>query len=157
MALTYRPLNAGHVKFLDPVDVQTEEYKALLTDEGLALLERCRGLSAWDGSRCVGMAGINYVWLDRAEAWIVLGKTRGTVEALGIMHEAVPVMREFVDSHPARRVEMAIKTTNRPGQKFAKLLGFGNPATGKAGEPEAKLHMYHPDGSDMYMYARLRP
>jgi len=123
--------------------VQTEEHRALLMPEGADLILRSMGLSAWHRSRCLGMAGICQIWPGRAEAWALFSYDTGQFMKPVLRH-----VRYVLDTYQCRRIEISVKRGNVEGQRIAKLLGFG--------EPEGLLRAYHPDGSDMYIYARIR-
>lgn len=141
--LEFMPCQAAHVQYIKPLSVQMEEYKALLTPLGAEAISKSMGLTAWHGTRCVGMAGVCQIWPGRADAWILLSE--GVGEFIG------PIVRKaryVLDTYPSRRIEIAIKASNVEGHRIAALLGFG--------KPEGFLRAYHPDGSDMVMYARIR-
>lgn len=110
---------------------------------GLALAARSFALSAWAGVRCIGAGGVFPAWEGRAEVWAIFGDRAGP-HSLAVVRK----IRDIIDTYPSRRVEMTVKESNVAGHRLAKLLGFG--------EPEAKLQAYHPDGSNMFMYARVR-
>jgi hypothetical protein len=120
-----------------------EEHRALLMPEGADMILRSMGLTAWHQSRCLGMAGICQIWPGRAEAWALFGADVGQ-----FMKPLVRHVRFVLDSYQCRRIEISVKQGNAEGHRIAKLLGFG--------EPEGVLRAFHPDGSDMCMYARIR-
>lgn len=140
--LEFMPCKPGHMRYLTPLPVQTEEHKAMLTQIGVDLIERSTGLTAWAGTQIVGMAGVAQIWPGRAEAWIMLDRSAGR-----FVRPIVRKARYVLDNYPSRRIEIVVKTSNVEGHKIAALLRFG--------EPEGVLRAYHPEGDDMVMYARI--
>jgi len=143
MTISYTPCRPEHVKYIQPLPIQAEEHKALLMPEGADLIVRSMGLTAWHNSRCLGMAGICQIWPGRAEAWALFSHDTGQ-----FMRPVLRHVRFVLDSYQCRRIEISVKSDNAEGHKVARLLGFG--------EPEGILRAYHPDGSDMHIYARIR-
>lgn len=142
MQVTFTPFHVEHLSVLTPHKTQAGEYARLLERDGLVLASRSMAITAWAGSRCVGAGGVFHVWPGRAEAWGIFGDRVGPL--------TVPVVRKIRDiimTYPVRRLEMSVKTHNIQGNRLATMVGFG--------PPEATLRAYHPDGSDMYMYARI--
>lgn len=144
MAVAFKVGRPEHFRYMKPVPVQTDEYNAMLDAPGLDLMERSMTLSAWDGYRCLGVAGVFQIWPGRAEAWVILG-VGSDAHILQIVKHA----RFVLDNFKSRRVEMTVKVDNVSGVRLARLLGFGP-------EPEGVLEAFHPDGSNMYMFARIR-
>lgn len=92
----------------------------------------------------MGAGGVCQIWPGRAEAWGLFGETIGP--------HILPVARHIkfvLDGQPHRRLELIVKAGNAQGHTFARLLGFGR--------HESVMRAYHPDGSDVYMYARIKP
>lgn len=142
--VTYLPLHFEHLRSLTPHISQQTEYEALLAPKGEAMVRTSFGLSAWHHGRCVGAGGVCLIWAGRAEAWAIFG------EGLGPLFAPVARHIKFVlDSQPHRRLELTVKADNVEGHRLAHILGFG--------QPESYMRAYHPDGSDMYMYARIKP
>lgn len=142
--VSFLPLQHEHLRYMTPHIDQQTEYEALLEPSGESLVFRSFGLSAWLHGRCVGIGGVCRIWPGRAEAWGLFGA--------GIGRHIIPVARHvkyIVDRQPYRRLEMTVKVGNVAGNRIARLLGFDR--------PECTLRAYHPDGSDMYMYARIKP
>lgn len=142
MPITFMPLQGGHLDVMIPHVSQEHEYEAAKALVRAGAMQGHLGLSAWSGSRCIGAGGVVQIWPGRAEAWGLFGATIGP--------HIVPVAREIkkvLDGYPTRRLEMTVKVDNVIGHRIAKLLGFG--------KPECKMQAYHPDGSDMMMYARI--
>jgi hypothetical protein len=140
--VTFLPFHVEHLASLTPHEAQAGEYARLQEGQGLILAQRSMALSAWVESRCVGAGGVFHVWSGRAEAWGIFSDRTG----LFILPVARKI-RDIITTYPMRRVEMSVKTDNAEGNKLARLVGFG--------PPEAILKAYHPDGSDMFMYARI--
>lgn len=92
--------------------------------------------------RPIGCAGLTELWTGRAMAWSILAKDAGPH-----MLSIVRAIRRKLASVPYRRIEMAVKVGFPPGCHFADLLGF---------EIEQKARAYLPDGSDAFLYARVR-
>lgn len=140
----FRRCQPEHLLYLDPVAVQTEEHRAMLGAVGLGVLERSIALSAWHDNRCVGVAGLCPIWSGRAEAWALLGTTAH--------RHVLPIVKHMafvLDREPYRRVEMLVKAGNNHGHRLAKALGF-------VCDTPTPMQGYAPDGTDYYMYARIR-
>lgn len=141
--LTFTKAYAAHLQYFTPSAVQTVEYRELLSAPFAGLIDRSVGWSGWGhGQRCVGMAGVFPIWEGRAEAWALIGEGAQRY-ALGIVRKA----REVLDGVSAHRVELNVKTSNVEGHRLAILLGF---------EYESTARKYHPDGSDVDVFVRLR-
>jgi hypothetical protein len=140
--IKFTPIRAGHMWCINPLPVQAEEHKALLGPIGAEILEKSMGLTAWNGVHCLGCAGVYQIWPGRAEAWILLDKN-----AHKFIRPIVRHARYVLDTFPSRRIEIGVKANNVEGHKLARLLGFSNPAF---------LESFHPDGSNVMLYARIR-
>lgn len=143
MLVTFTPFHPEHLAVLTPHESQQNEYRNLIGSNGIELAARSVALTAWNGARCIGAGGVFPVWAGRAEAWGIFSNQAGEC-----MLPAVRKIRYVLHTYPTRRLEMVVKDSNIQGHKLAKLLGFG--------EPEARLRAYHPDGADMFMYARVQ-
>lgn len=142
MLITFTPFHPEHLKVLTPHESQQNEYRNLI-ECGLDLAARSVALTAWSGARCLGAGGVFPVWAGRAEAWGVFSNQTGPA--------ILPVARKIkyvLDTYPARRLEMTVKDANIQGHRLATLLGFT--------DVPYKLRAYHPDGSDMFLYERIR-
>lgn len=142
--IEFKPCRFEHIKYIEPSSVGTEDYAAFLSPEAEAVVERHFSLSAWDGQRCVGAAGVADLWAGRSEAWCLFG-----AGAAPHMAALIRKMRWVVAVHPARRLEMVVVDGNATGHKLARLVGMD------AGDA-VRLKSYTPDGRDVTMYARIR-
>jgi hypothetical protein len=143
-SVSFMPLQFDHLAYLDPHPSQVSEYEALLGSAGESLVQRSMGMSAWHRGRCVFVGGICLVWQGRAELWAICGASLGAN-----VHRVVRHGKFVLDGLPHRRIEMLVKVDNEQGNRLAQMLGFDR--------PEGVLRAYHPDGSDMHMYARIKP
>lgn len=141
--LTFLPLHVEHLLCLTPHDSQQIEYQALVAPHGQRVVESGLGLSAWAYGRCVGAGGVVQIWQGRAEAWGIFG-----AGIAGYIRPVASKIKLVLDDYPCRRLELTVKAGNKEGHRIARLLGFGS--------PESVMRAYHPDGTDMYMYARIK-
>jgi len=141
----YRVCHPEHIELIAASSpVQTGDKGAFLTPEGRAALAQHFALSAWAAGHCVGAAGVVDIWRGRSEAWAVFGdRARLYLPAL------IRKIRQVVEQHPARRLEMAVRADNLSGHKLARAVGMDVTAG-------AYMRCYTPDGADVVMYARIK-
>jgi RimJ/RimL family protein N-acetyltransferase len=89
---------------------------------------------------CCG--GIIPIWDNRAEAWSLIAGSAGR-SFVGI----VRAMRQKLENHPARRIEITVDSDFEQGHRMACVLGF---------EFEGTMRGYLPSGRDCDLYARVR-
>ena len=90
----------------------------------------------------LGAAG---VWLQenhRGLAWALISDTIG-VDFIHF-HKAV---KTFLDNTNIPRIEMAVNTQFKEGERWAKMLGFKH---------EGLMHKYYSHGDDAFLFARIR-
>lgn len=139
----FTPAKPEHFLYVNVHAVQTAEIRALRTAETAALLSSHTALAAWAPSgACLGLAGIVSYWPGRAEAWALF-----STHAFEYIVPIARKVRFVLDNHPSRRIEATVRVDNDKGHRLARLLGF---------EYEAQLEAFHPDGSDVAMYKRIR-
>lgn len=100
-------------------------------------------ISAWENGVCIGCAGILELWQDRASAWCLMSEACGKH-----LLEITRVIREALDLHPARRIEMTVLADFPAGIRWARMLGF------RVETPEP-MRRYMQE-RDAYLYARVR-
>lgn len=122
-------------------------YAERLADPGVAAAIVTPGLSfsGFVGTRLVGCAGIYPIWRGRAVAWAVFGD---------IPRRAWPEITAKVDEICAdahrsgwRRIETTVLDGFAAGRRWAERCGF---------VCEGLMPAYGPDGSDHWMYGRVR-
>lgn len=99
--------------------------------------------SAWEKERVIGCAGILELWHDRAAAWCLMSAACGKY-----MLEITRTVREALDLHPARRIEMTVFADFPAGIRWARMLGF-------EAETPKPMRCYA-QGKDAYLFARVR-
>lgn len=92
----------------------------------------------------VACAGLVPVWFGRAYAWALLSESAGAH-----MVAITRAVRRALDMGEFRRVEMAVRAGFAEGERWARLLGF-------VLETPDPMRAYMPDGSDAYLYSRVR-
>jgi hypothetical protein len=122
------------------------EARAMLGRIGAQLAVPGLALSLIDGERVLGAAGIWPQWPGRAIAWAVLGNQiprRNWAQAVAVAR------RGLNQAHAAghRRIEISIRDGFANGHRLARILEF---------RPEGLMRAYSPDGSDHWLYARVR-
>lgn len=140
--LTFEPFRPGHLKYINPEAVQTEDYRYLMTAEAAGAIDTGPAISAWASGTCLGAAGIVLQHSERGEAWMVLsGRCKPYLK---------PILRQIryaLDSMTLRRIDMSCVATNRAGIAIARVLKF---------EFEARLEAFHMTGEDMLLFKRIR-
>lgn len=141
--LRFEKCHPRHIACINPQEEQSADVAALLTPENHQVILDSTALSAWYSERCLAAAGITQQWKGRAVAWALFGK-----DAKDYMIPIVRKIRQVVDDHPVRRLEMLVLCDFEAGHKLAKLLGFTVETPRKP--------FYYPDGRDVTEYVRIR-
>lgn len=122
--------------------MQMDEFQYLMQPEIAGLLCNEYSFSGWYDHSCIGAAGIVNQGGGRGEAWLLLSD-----KAKPHMVNIVKRTLEVLDNNHFRRVEMTVKEDNEVGHRIARLLKF---------KDEAWLEAWHPDGSNVIMYKRIK-
>jgi len=125
-----------------PTATQMDEFQYLMQPEIAGLLCNEYSFSGWHGYKCIGAAGIVSQGGGRGEAWLLLGD-----EAKPHMLEITKQALGVLGNNHFRRVEMTVKEDNKVGHRIAKMLKF---------KAEATLEAWHPDGSNVVLYKRIK-
>lgn len=141
--LSFTKCHATHLKYIDPITVQTDDAAILLSPEAADVINSTVAVSAWLGARCVGAAGIIEIWPGRATAWALLSK-----QAAPYMLQATRQVRSVLEMHKTNRIEATVLCDYEMGHKWIRLLGFELEAT--------RMKSYYPNGADVSLYARVR-
>lgn len=132
-----------HLKFIKPLPVQADDYAALCSPLGAKLIEdSVIAETAWDGARCMGMAGVREHWPGRAEAWVILDGNAVRVRC-PILRRMTSVLKGL--NYP--RIEMIVRADNEAGVKIAGILKMSR---------EGLMRRYWPGGDyDAILFASV--
>jgi len=141
--LSYMKCRQEHIRLIKP-QPGFEDAQLAYLQPGMELAfsdDFC--LSAWDGSRCIGAAGLIQLMPHYAVAWAFISADAGP-----FMLEAVRKIRAVLFSSPFERVEMRVRYDFKEGHQLARLLGFTEEA------PRMRKSAYFKE--DETLYARVR-
>lgn len=143
-ALEFVPYKAGHLRVMLPQGAQRSDHAVLALPGNAEALEEGFGLSAWDGLRCVAVAGVLPITPHRAIAWAVLSE-QAAPSMMQIVHKASGSLNLL----PYRRIEMTVREDFKAGHRFARAVGM----TLETPEP---MRGYGANGDDEMMYSRIK-
>ncbi len=144
MDIEYRKCTIEHMRLIAPQEGDKYNQLMYVTPEYADILADNFSLSAWDGSKCIGAAGIIYINKFRSIAWALLGRDSGKH-----MLTLTRKVREIIHSHPSPRIEILVDYDFKEGHRWAKLMGFEVEA------PRMQKHGFF--GNDETLYARIKP
>ena len=142
--ITYTPFRAAHLESLVPQAAQKAEYDAAMIAQDAYLLEGPMSLTAWQGVRCLGVAGLLPATRYRATAWLLLSDKAGA-SMLPITRK----VRRVMALSPYKRIDLTVKEGFAAGHQFARLIGA------KIETPEP-MKWFGPNGESEIMYAWIR-
>lgn len=123
-----------------------QQYMHAFIDMSADLSELSTAGFAWVAEHegeVLAIAGLVPQWENRALAWALLSGNCG--EHFWGIHSAV---HRFLDQSPYRRIEAHVDAGFKQGHRWITMLGF---------EIEGYMKAFRPDGSDMLLYARVKP
>lgn len=139
----YTAFHPNHINRLDVQDAQAEEALLAVSQPERTAMAEGYAFTAWQGSTCLGMAGIADIWPGRAVAWALLSMHAGRV---------LPVLtkraRRSIAEHPAKRIEATVLCGFEPGARWVRALGFTRETP--------RMESYDPLGRDMSMWVRIK-
>lgn len=139
------PYKAAHLLMLDEQDAEKLWGGLMKNAEHAALLEVMGpGHTAMRDGKVLACVGLVDHWPGRATAWAMMAKHVGA-DYIHI-HRATLRMIKLMNY---RRIETSVACNFVNGIRWAELLGF------KRETPEP-MRGYGPDGSDHYLYARVK-
>lgn len=142
--MEFRPFKAGHLLYLKPQEVQKDVHASVVHSGMATVYETGTALSGWQGSKCIGAAGLLPVWPHKALAWAFLSDAAAS-DMLAIVRK----VRRVIALSPYKRVELTVAEGHEQGHRFARLIG----ATCETPEP---MRFYGSNGDSEYMYAVLK-
>lgn len=142
--LTFLPYRAGHLRVMRPQEIQRKDHAVLAAPGNAEALATGFGLSAWDGLRCVAVAGVLPISPHKAIAWAVLSE-----QAAPSMMQVVRKVSGALALLPYRRIEMTVREDFKAGHRFARAVGM----TLETPEP---MRGYGANGEDEMMYSRVK-
>jgi len=90
--------------------------------------------------------GIRYMWSGVAEAWLLTG--HGIEKnSISLVKGARVLLDETIEEMQIRRLQIAVKSTNKTAYNFAKFLYFN---------VEGVMKKFGPDGEDYYLMTRIQ-
>lgn len=92
--------------------------------------------------RVIACAGCLQMWEERAFLWSLISEEAGPH-----MRALVRAAEGYLRVAPWRRIEAAVASDFRQGQRLIRLLGF---------EFEGRMRAFSPDGADHDLYARVK-
>lgn len=140
----FQPFRSEHLRYLVPQVIQRHDHAILLNSSYASIIDQNFGLSAWDGSQCIGAAGVIPIFATRGVAWAILSED-ASAHMLAIVRKARRVMSLL----SYRRIEIAVRADFEEGNRFARLIGMDL----ETPEP-MRAHGAH--GEDEYMYAMVK-
>lgn len=141
--IDFRPCALEHIRYIEAQTQQRFEYDASM---GIAeeIVNKSIAMSAWDSWRCVAAAGVFPVWPGRAVAWACMSK-HAYRHLIQINKRCLFVL----DSYPAKRVEMTVRSDFPEAHRWARMLGF-------VCETPNGMEGFYPNGETAYLYARIK-
>jgi hypothetical protein len=107
-----------------------------------ALAASGNAFTALADGRVIACAGCLELWKDRAFLWSLIGENAGPH-----MRALVRAAEGYLRVAPWRRIEAAVASDFRQGQRLIRLLGF---------EFEGRMRAFSPDGADHDLFARVK-
>lgn len=141
MTITFRTFTAEHLRYLSPQAGQRYDHAILLNTQYAEIVSNNFGLSGWEGSRCVGAAGVVPIFAHRAVAWAILSN-----DAAPYMLQIVRKARSYLAMTHYQRIEIAVRADFEEGHRFARLIGM------QLETPEP-MRKHGANGEDEMMYA----
>lgn len=141
--LEFRPCYGEHLKYLDVQNEQKQDYHIMLMPEQIEAVTAGFSLSAWEGSRCVGAAGLLNIYPHRALAWALLSRHAGPH-----MMRIARKVRSVLEFDPTSRIEMTVNASFENGRRFALAIGMQ--------QETGILRKHGIRGEDEIMYVRIK-
>lgn len=138
-----KPFEASDLLAIDlqPWQIQPEFDLSEKYGEWLKSNSYCAHTIVHDG-KIIGAGGAIEIWQGRAEVWLLLDKSSGSV-----MNGVHRVTTRFLNALPHRRVETGCEIGWPEAHRWLKMLGF---------EHEHTARKYMPSGRDIDIYVRIR-
>lgn len=111
--------HSQHLRLFTPQPVQVREYAYLLQPNVGAALETTLAMTGWDGSRCLGCAGVVSEDPGAGYAWAML-----SVEAGPHMLAITRHVRYTFSKLPYPALYFDVAPGHEEGARWARLLGF---------------------------------
>ena len=107
-----------------------------------------KAVAAREDGKCIGAWGLIPLWEGNSRAWALFSE-RILAQYPGAMIRRVKRDLDLYESsHPElNRIEATVSADHVKGHQFIKWLGF---------DEEGLMRRYAADGSDAYLYARVR-
>ena len=102
--------------------------------------------TGFSGGKIIGSAGFVPQWEGRVIGWALLSPQIPKMAWVQIVRTIKATM-ERLFNEGTRRIEITVPAGFAQGIRFAKMLGFA---------VECKMTAYQPDGSDAYLFAKIR-
>lgn len=145
MMLTFRKMQADHLRYLIPQDEQRSDHAAILLNaEYNAVIDRSPGMSAWDGSVCIAAGGVLPIFNHKAGAWALF-----SADARRFMLPIIRQIRRGIAVLPYRRIEITVRADFEQGRTLARLIGM------RLETPEPMIAS-GAMGEDEYLYAVVK-
>lgn len=146
MALRFLKCTQEHIRL---IETQVGEPDALnklilLDPDYMQLLEQNFSLSAWDGHRIVGAAGVITVHPGMGFGWGLLDRRMAGKH----MREITAKCKQVMDGMVFKRIETTVDYNFLAGHRWAKMLGFKCEAI--------RLEKRGFSGADESIYARVK-
>lgn len=136
-----------HVSQIDIHDVYSGDLEVLrLQAPMIYQANNCFTVTLILDGKVAGVVGMAVAWPGVADAWTLLSKA-ACAHPMELHHCVSKIIRSYTKMLGVVRLSAASRASNAQGQRWLKALGF---------KPEGLMRKYGPDGSDWYLYARVR-
>ncbi len=109
--------------------------------EGLAIAAR-------EDGKCIGAWGLIPLWEGNSRAWALFSERILSKYPGAMIRRLKKDLDQYESAHPElNRIEATVSADHIKGHKFIQWLGF---------DEEGLMRRYAADGSDAYLYARIR-
>lgn len=142
--LTFRSVQADHLRYLIPQEAQKTEHAIILTSDYADIIDRNPGMSAWRGSVCIAAAGVLPIFNHKAGAWALFSKEAGP-----FMLPIIRQIRRSIGVLPYRRIEITVRADFDQGRDLARLIGMRL-------ETPKPMIASGAQGEDEYLYALVK-
>lgn len=141
--ITVEKLKAEHVLSITPQPAQIQMVSEL-TESYAAQLENQPGVafSVMLDGEAIACGGLAEIHDDRAVAWSLISEA--ALSHFKIVHRVV--LRVMQSSHFSR-IEMVVNADHKQAKRWAQSMGFTQ---------EALMRKFNDDGSDAYLFSRIR-
>lgn len=119
MGLYFTRAYHDHLRLVEPQAAQADDYGYLMRPVIRTVVDTTFGLSAWDGARCLGAAGVVAVGDGEGDCWALLSRY-ASPHMLAITRH----VRFACAALPFRRLTLSVREDHAAGHRWAVMIGF---------------------------------